>query len=175
VHRARGSVGERRLGRPCLRWAASPTSPLWPPLRLARLCREHESVLVVCPPGLPSCMRAKGEIGAVHRVRRASGLLRDRDLRRGARALRGSCRQQPGGVADPGRQPWPGGSGCVGGDRQRAGHRAAARAACRAGRRGGKERAAGDHRGQGQDRSPRRAHARAAAGRGAAARVLAAG
>jgi hypothetical protein len=25
----------------------------WPPLRLARLCREHESVCVVCPPELP--------------------------------------------------------------------------------------------------------------------------
>jgi hypothetical protein len=46
--------GERRLGRPSLRWPVSPTSPLWPPLPLTRLCREHESVLVVCPPGLPS-------------------------------------------------------------------------------------------------------------------------
>src|SRR3954451_22941415 len=50
AHRDRGLLGERRLGRPCLSWAVSPTTSLWPPLRLARLGREPESVLVVCPP-----------------------------------------------------------------------------------------------------------------------------
>jgi hypothetical protein len=63
--RVMGLLGERRLGRPCLSWAVSPTKPLWRPLRLARLCREHEFVLVVRPPvshitvfsseGRPSC------------------------------------------------------------------------------------------------------------------------
>jgi hypothetical protein len=37
------------LGRPFARWAASPCFR-WPPVRLARMCREHESVGVVCPP-----------------------------------------------------------------------------------------------------------------------------
>jgi hypothetical protein len=37
-----GLLGERRLGRPVFaRWAVSPTFR-WPPLRLARLCCEHE-------------------------------------------------------------------------------------------------------------------------------------
>ena len=51
----------------------------------------------------------------------------------------------------------------------------AAGAARGAGRRGDPDGAAGDHRGEGQDRPPRRAHAGAAARRRAAARLLAAG
>jgi transposase len=45
-------AGLRRRPRPG--WTGGTTTSLWPPLRLARLCCEHESVLVVCPPGLPS-------------------------------------------------------------------------------------------------------------------------
>ncbi len=51
-------------GRPLL-WAASPLVYLvaWPPLRLARMCREHESVRVVRPPRLlrrPRSSRKEG-------------------------------------------------------------------------------------------------------------------
>jgi hypothetical protein len=54
-----GLLGERRLGRPVFaRWAVSPTFR-WPPLRLARLCCEHESVGVVCPPVLLSLTRRR--------------------------------------------------------------------------------------------------------------------
>jgi hypothetical protein len=31
----------------------------WPPLRLDPVCREHESVLVVCPAALPNARRGK--------------------------------------------------------------------------------------------------------------------
>ena len=69
----------------------------WPPLRLARMCREHESVGVVCPPGLP-CQRREEEAGnEIHRLGRPPRVLRGGDRQRRERSAR------PGGSGPAGR------------------------------------------------------------------------
>jgi hypothetical protein len=95
-------LGERRLGRPFARWAASPCFP-WPPLRLARMCRERESVGVVCPPGLPRRRREEEAGNEIHRLGRASRVLRGGDLRGGKGVLGGAGWPAPGA----GQRGWP--------------------------------------------------------------------
>jgi hypothetical protein len=48
-----GASGKTQTGRPPLRDGPRARPTHWPPLRLARLCREHGSVRVVCPLRLP--------------------------------------------------------------------------------------------------------------------------
>ena len=147
--------------------AAPATRPVVPRARI-RSCRLPTWSPVVT-------VRAKGDVGAIHRARRPPGLLRGRDLRGRPGALRWPRADKPRGACDPGQQPRRRRSGGAGGDRQRAGDRAATGAARGAGRGGDPDGAAGDHRGQGQDRPARRAHTRATARRRAAARLLVAG
>jgi hypothetical protein len=150
-----GLLEERRLGRPCLSRAASPTTSLWPPLRLARLCREHESVLVVCPP-VP---RRDGFERREESVR-SIGLRRPLDFCEVAICQGGGC--GPAAASRPARRgsrfwpkPLPRRSGGVGGDRQRAGDRAAAGAARGTRRRGDSGRSCARSPRQGQDRPDR--------------------
>src|SRR5829696_6842389 len=65
----------------------------WPPLRLARVRRERESVGVVLPAELPRrVIESGGGGGQVDRVGRASRLLPGRDRRRRPGALGGPNR-----------------------------------------------------------------------------------
>ena len=53
--RDRGIREQTRSGRPVLFDGLRARVSSWPPLRLARMRRERESVGVVCPPVLPPC------------------------------------------------------------------------------------------------------------------------
>ena len=53
---------------------------LWPPLRLARVCREHVSVVVVLPAVLPLVMSMNQEVGMRKAIGRAIGLDAHRDF-----------------------------------------------------------------------------------------------
>src|SRR5436189_2008687 len=48
------------MGRPCIADGLRARPTLWPPLRLARLCREHESVAVVLPAWSPTDKHREG-------------------------------------------------------------------------------------------------------------------
>src|SRR2546430_11890550 len=48
------------MGRPCIADGLRARPTLWPPLRLARLCREHESVAVVLPAWSPTDHHRRG-------------------------------------------------------------------------------------------------------------------
>src|SRR5256714_10342025 len=48
------------MGRPCIADGLRARPTLWPPLRLARLCREHESVAVVLPAWSPTENHRRG-------------------------------------------------------------------------------------------------------------------
>src|SRR5256886_6205944 len=48
------------MGRPCIADGLRARPTLWPPLRLARLCREHESVAVVLPAWSPTDNHRRG-------------------------------------------------------------------------------------------------------------------
>src|SRR5438128_2729362 len=48
------------MGRPCIADGLRARPTLWPPLRLARLCREHESVAVVLPAWSPIHRHLRG-------------------------------------------------------------------------------------------------------------------
>src|SRR5262249_20323939 len=55
-----GLQGERRMSRPWKRNGLGARPTLWPPPRLTRLCREHESVRVVLPTWSPTESHQRG-------------------------------------------------------------------------------------------------------------------
>jgi hypothetical protein len=86
-----------RLGTLLFRTAAGRITTLARPLRLARLCREHESVCVVCPPVLRTSESKRGS-SERHRHGHPPRLLRGRDLRSGRDSLGPSNRNHAGGA-----------------------------------------------------------------------------
>src|SRR5688572_7434414 len=82
----RGLLGERMLGRPLFVDGLRARAFHWPPLRLARVRCERESVVVVCPPVLLTVKRGLGGCREVDRNGCASRLLRGRDPRPRQRA-----------------------------------------------------------------------------------------
>jgi hypothetical protein len=144
------------------------------PCDLPGMCREHESVVVVCPAAFPSG-RMEGEESARIRVGCASRLLRGRDRR-------GRCRQVGWPDRDSGRVAGAvcresGGQRCgrVGGDDRCGQDRRAAASAGDPG--GGRQhpQAQLDHGGEGEDGPARRQDAGAVAGLGPARRSVDAG
>ena len=136
----------------------------WPPLRLARMRCERESVGVVCPPASHVDVVERRRHAQVHWARCPPRLRAGRDLGGSAGSATAAGSDDAGGVAAVRRQPGADRRGRARGDVQHARDRRAARAARRAGR--GLEPAedARDRRGEGQDRQGRRRGARAAAG-----------
>ena len=128
-----GLLGERGgAGRPLL-MGCEPAGCNWPPLRLARVCCEHESVVVVSP-----AVSRRSSIERGRSVMRCIGLDVHRDFCEVAIAEGGRARSAgriATGAGDAGAvraEPGADGPGRAGGDRQRAGDRADPRAACRA-------------------------------------------
>jgi hypothetical protein len=140
----------------------------WPPLRLVRLCREHESVCVVLPAASPGQI-VERRLYEVDRTRRPSRLLRGRDQGQGCAALGRAHQDQRrrARVLRPKPCPRrPGGARSIGtGARDQAHPRAPRRAG------GGRqhEEGARDRRGEGEDRQGRRQDALRAAPRGLSA------
>lgn len=66
-------VGEIVVGRPLRLVGCEPDILGGRPCDLARMCREHASVVVVSPIRSPSCCRSEGRAGALHRVRCGPG------------------------------------------------------------------------------------------------------
>jgi hypothetical protein len=135
------------------------------------MCWEHESVGVVCPPGLLRRRLGGGGRREIHRVGRPPRVLRGGDPGGGPRAL---CR--PGAVP-PARaravrpEPRSRRRGGAGVDRRRRGDRPDPPPARGAGRGREHEEAAADLRGQGKDRPARHPAARRAARAGYLAEV----
>jgi hypothetical protein len=156
ANRDRGFSGRTRLGRPANFYGPRARDCMWPPLRPTRLCHEHASVGVVCPPA--SQHGPERRKGAVHRTRRPSRLLRGGDLRRGQRPLSTAGRDRTRGARAVRPEPWLRRRGRLGVHGQRPRHRSHHRTPCRARRDRPRQGRAGDRLGEGQERPHRRPH-----------------